>query len=130
MMRVWERMAGMYGGLFLNDFGDSPNQEWTDALEKVPEWRLAIALDDCLYREGDFPPKLPAFLKMCRDIPAHCNPLVARAKQLDHKKSIDPDSSVGKARAELERQGMKLGQPGYKDKFIELLKKFEGEGNE
>ncbi len=85
MRRVWQRMAGQYGNNWVNQFGEVPSEEWCVALDREPEWVLAIALDDCFKRNTPWPPTLPEFMTLCGAVPAYKNPDLSTSPQIEEK---------------------------------------------
>lgn len=58
-------MLEMYGHAWASQQGDQPNDTWLRGLEGLNGEQLAVGLRACLEREGQFPPVLPEFRRMC-----------------------------------------------------------------
>jgi hypothetical protein len=116
-------MTGQYGSNWGNNFGFKPSEEWSTALDGIQEWIVAIALEQCFERNSPWPPMLPEFMMLCRTVPAHKNPKVSSAPQLEDK-SKGPGHH---AYIDLCKSGLEPGQPGYMEFYQERLKFHQGE---
>jgi hypothetical protein len=120
MNRFWEKMHGSYGSNWGNNFGQTPNREWTEALAQHQEWVVAEGLKDCLLRDTKWPPMLPEFISMCRDVSAHRNP-AKKKKQLENFSELThgPKSPGGRAYTDTLQSKFDPGEPGYVEFFNE-----------
>ncbi len=66
--RIWARLTKMYGHKFTSSFGLSDDGTWIAGLRGITPKMVRSGLEQCLYREDEWPPTLPEFRKMCQGV--------------------------------------------------------------
>lgn len=88
-------MAGIYGHRWTSSYGESDEDgTWAVGLSGLTGRDLARGLNDCMKREGEWPPTLPQFRRMCMEysVPEHrpfppAERLVESDAHKEHKKA-------------------------------------------
>ncbi len=62
---VWKKFTEFYGAAWINEFGERPNQSWTEEIEKLTPTEIARGLEQCKRSGNPFAPRLPQFLAFC-----------------------------------------------------------------
>lgn len=65
----------MFGGAWLQKFGETPNKTWQQALTQLTDDEIIYGLQKTLEAQSEFPPSLPVFLSRCKDLINSDNPL-------------------------------------------------------
>ena len=72
--RLWERMSAMYGSRWEIEYGPALQRDgtlavvaelWAEALDPLPNDRLAAGIKACIDRDNLNPPSMPEFLRLC-----------------------------------------------------------------
>ena len=72
--RLWERMSAMYGSRWEIEYGPALQRDgalavvaelWAEALDTLPNDRLAAGIKACIDRDNLNPPSMPEFLRLC-----------------------------------------------------------------
>lgn len=72
-MKIWSRMAQMYGHKWSSAYGNALDegeltdtaQLWRRSLSGLTPQQIANGLSKCLERDDEWPPSLPAFRSLC-----------------------------------------------------------------
>lgn len=66
--RVWDRLGDWYGARFADQFGDVPSQDWGTVIDNVSNDDLVAALVLVRQRHVTFPPTLPEFAALAKEV--------------------------------------------------------------
>lgn len=66
--RVWDRLSDWYGVRFADQFGDLPSQDWCTVIDGVSNDDLVAALVLVRERHVTFPPTLPEFVALVKEV--------------------------------------------------------------
>jgi len=98
----WLRMTEMYGHLWVSAYGDVPSELWAKAVARLSNDQIKMGLEACLYRDDNYPPNLPTFLKLCKPVYV---PLCHRLFKKLPQPECDPN--VVRSNLKLMRQALK-----------------------
>lgn len=68
VIRLWQRMTGIYGTHWVRTFGDAKGEQlliWEEALGRLTLEQIKRGVEFCVEDAGDFPPNLGQFTKAC-----------------------------------------------------------------
>lgn len=66
--RVWDRLGDWYGARFADQFGDRPSQDWSTVIDNVSNDDLVAVLVLVRQRHVTFPPTLPEFTALVKEV--------------------------------------------------------------
>ena len=93
MIRLWTRMAQIYGTLWERQFGSHDGdafQVWSKGLADLTPGMIRHGLGKCLHRSSQFPPNLPEFRQLCAGAGEHGLPEAYEAYQEAARKCRNP----------------------------------------
>lgn len=119
--RFWERMTELYGTTWANKFGDEPTQSWMEVLGMYDPEIISRAIKGIIRDYPDFPPSLPAFIKLLKSqqpttqdylasLPAPDEPHTLEQKEIAHKALEAAKPSTRKARRSVLIAGEGMGE--------------------
>lgn len=68
-----------------NDRGEAPTESWTKRLQPFPSWVVYYAVMECVKHHPKWPPTIGEFLQICEGVPAHKNPMLTHAPQIEQR---------------------------------------------
>lgn len=66
--RVWDRLGDWYGARFADQFGDIPSQDWCTVIDQTSNDDLVAVLVRVRQHHVTFPPTLPEFAALVKDV--------------------------------------------------------------
>lgn len=66
--RVWDRLGDWYGARFADQFGDVPSQDWGTIIDHASNDDLVAVLVLVRQRHVTFPPTLPEFAALLKEV--------------------------------------------------------------
>jgi hypothetical protein len=60
-------MTQIYGNQWLREFGNKPNEMWSDSLNKLTSEEVKRGLTKCIESKSPYAPTLPLFVGWCKD---------------------------------------------------------------
>lgn len=68
--RVWDRLGDWYGARFADQFGDQPSQDWSTVIDNTSNDDLVAVLVLVRQQHVTFPPTLPEFAALVKEVRA------------------------------------------------------------
>ena len=68
-LNLWKRLLQTYGDRFKTSFGPEPNEAWIEAIDDIPNDRIAYGFRKVQRESPIFPPTLAQFQAACADMP-------------------------------------------------------------
>lgn len=66
--RVWDRLGDWYGARFADQFGDQPSQDWCTVIDQTSNDDLVAVLVQVRQQHVTFPPTLPEFAALVKEV--------------------------------------------------------------
>jgi hypothetical protein len=66
--RVWDRLGDWYGARFADQYGDQPSQDWCTVIDNTSNDDLVAVLVQVRQQHVTFPPTLPEFASLVKEV--------------------------------------------------------------
>jgi hypothetical protein len=66
--RVWDRLGDWYGARFADQYGDLPSQDWCTVIDNTSNDDLVAVLVQVRQQHVTFPPTLPEFAALVKEV--------------------------------------------------------------